>query len=1368
MKTARVGACLAIVLAWTITSPLFAQYPPSQPPMQSGEADTNDFFGPRNAQFRSDIGDGVGYAKGFQTFGLWQSFVASPNEWVFFANPRGIITYLGDVSANVGAGVRYYNEDTDRIFGGSFWYDHDNNGNRTYDQLGVSLEWLGNYFDVRANGYVPTNSGQDNLGSFYNGTTQFFQNFIGIGRSTIYNTPLEGGDFEIGGLLPGIGDIGVRPYVGGYYYQGENVTPAYGVKARIEALITQDFWGQILYSNDPLFGSNVMGAVTWYYGSGQAPRWFQRIPVQDRLHQQVERQYRIAVYEEVFNDTVLALRAGGTGGSGGPVGTPIFVVHVNNAAPAGGDGTVEHPLNYLPTTTAPNVDIVFVRRGTGTTTRYDQGITLNDYQRLLGDGIHHNFTSLAGTFALPGFTAGPLPTITNTTGDAVTLASFNEVSGFNIASSARHGIFGDGITDFNINNVNITNSGSSGPPPVGAGIELVNVSGSGQIFDSTMNGNNAEGIHVDNFGTALALSVNNVTATGNLTGISLDGAAGAVFAVSMNTVNTSSNKHDGIAVNLASASTFAGTFFGITSSNNNNPQVDLGFGNGFTANIDASTAVFDIENSTFNSNSLNGLSFVATNGSAVAIALVNNNSTISNNLLNGVFVDATDSAVDILLKNNVISGNGHIGVNLQATNGSLNLIAGSLVEGEGNLITSNHGAGIAYTLRDAATGTIDIRGNTITGTLDDTQSSTIYNGQAIDIRLDGSTNVASATAHLFNGVIDRNTIGSLTDSSLGNVGGGIIVFADQSTTLENLTIGNTDGNNENGNLIARNGGDGIHFLRRDQAVVDNIVIQDNIVRFNTGDGLEIEAHASPNDVNDYRIEDNIFANNTGRGVGFFLEADAQISANMFNNLITLNGNNGIQLTELVNSAFDLRFLTGVWQRNVITNNTGSGIVLSGATSGLLIGSVVNQADTNLINDNTLDGIEINGSGSVTIARNEIARNGSGGIDINANSFNNVTITRNYIHNNRNTNGDGDGIELLSEGPFSVIMTASLNTIVDNAGRGVDILNRARGLGSAVAGQTTVSLDTNVITGNRLEGVYVINTASGTQNQTDSSTTALAADGNINAAPRLTFNMNNNTVLGNGIGSTASTTGLILRVGSSDGNYGAFTDGGFASEGFGGVIATITNNTFHGNLGDDIYFDSYTSTDPPGNTTGTWDATTFTINSYQGDPLSRLDLTFTGNTFDSADVNGTTGLGGGTTNSAFYNNPEGDFKSRLNTATDPGPFASATRQRNAQRLAARLGLPPATPGGASNSFLYAGIGQSTFRLLGVPAPGNVVVFNPTGNTGTYVNPFFFGNGFIIDDTYVNQGSANGVFNVNAGADAMPYGWNVNGGATPRPQ
>lgn len=1346
MNTARVSVCLAIVLTWTLASPVLAQYEPGQTSLRPDSPDVVDRFDNRNIQMRSDIGDGVGYAKGYQTFGVFQPFIVEPDEFIFFANPRGIVTYLGDLSANVGAGARYYNPDNDRIWGASFWYDHDNNHERRYDQLGVSLESLGQYFDVRANAYFLTNDNQDVLGSYFTGQNVFFQNFIGIGRATLVNTPLNGGDFEAGGALPGIGDIGLRAYAGGYYYQGENTGAVYGVRARGEALITQDFWAQIAVTHDRLFGTNVTAAVTWYYGSGQAPRWFQRIPTNYRLYQQVERQYRVAVFEDTLKDTVPALRAGGTGGSGGPVGTPIFVVHVDNTAPAGGDGTVEHPLNQLPTSTPSNVDIVFVNRGNNTTQGYNQGITLNDYQRLLGQGVQHTFTSTTGTFVLPGYVAGPLPRITNPAGDVVTLASHNEVSGFNIENAGRHGISGVGVNSFNINNVNITDSGTLVPTPVGAGINLANASGDGYLFSSTLVNNAAEGMRIDNVGTTLQLRVNDVSANGNLTGISINGTVASVFNIGMADVNTSSNRHDGIAITLDQGSNLTGEFDRITSNNNNNPVVDLNFGNGFALNIDSSTAAVRIQHSDFNSNGLNGLSFIATNGSNLGIELLNNNSTISNNLQSGVFVDGTDSNIDLALSNNVISNNGNIGVNLRATNGSFDLFAGGfatedlngngtldpgedangngLLDREGNVFDANAGAGLSYVLRDAAVGTIDIRGNIFTRQTNDNLNSPLFNGQAMEIFLNGSTNNTDATATLTAGIIDRNQIGSLTDATRGNVGGGIFVHADQRTTISQLTIGNTDGVSGNGNVIARNGNDGIHIDRRNEAVVNNVVISDNNIRNNLGDGIEIIAQNSANDVNNYEITNNQLISNSGRGVAFHLVADAQIEANMFNNVIRFNGVHGIQLTEQVNSASDLRGLSGTWQRNVITNNTGSGIRLDGSTDGLLIGSTTTTADGNQISNNTEDGIEINGTGSVTIGSNEIASNLTGGIDIQGATTNIVTITRNYIHDNQ-----GDAIEILAQGPFLTFVDINLNTIRDNTGRGVDILNR----GSDT--DAFISVNDNIIAGNGLEGVYVIQTSSANQSQSVPSTDPLLADGAVNAAPRLFFEMIGNRVEGNGRLSGFSATGLVLRVGTSGGDYGFTNNGGFFNNGArSGVGATVQDNIFSGNLGDDVYFDSFTSTVTPAATAGTWSDTEFTVDSYSGDPLARLDLLYSNNTVDSAD---TVNVG------AFYNNAEATFKSREVGQTDGGPFLSGARRRNAQRLGGRFGLPPATPGGLSNLFLYPGIGTSTFRLM---TGSDTADFAGGIDNNPYTNPF------VDSDGIFYPGDPGRI-------EAMPYGWSL---------
>ena len=173
--------------------------------------------------------------------------------------------------------------------------------------------------------------------------------------------------------------------------------------------------------------------------------------------------------------------------------------------------------------------------------------------------------------------------------------------------------------------------------------------------------------------------------------------------------------------------------------------------------------------------------------------------------------------------------------------------------------------------------------------------------------------------------------------------------------------------------------------------------------------------------------------------------------------------------------------------------------------------------------------------------------------------------------------------------------------------------------------------------------------------------------------------------------------------------------------------SVTNTTLTGNLGDDVYFESFTSTVDPAATAGTWGATIdpTVINTFQSDALARLDLLWDNNTIISSD---TTNVG------AFYANAD-TFKSRLNTTSVPfdGPFTSTTRRRNAQRLAARI--PNLNDPGAGN-FLYSGTGASTFR---VDSSGDTGIFTLDGNP------------------YTTTGDANGIYYPGIIVGELPYGW-----------
>ncbi|HEX6987295.1 MAG TPA: hypothetical protein VF170_18095, partial [Planctomycetaceae bacterium] len=407
----------------------------------------------------------------------------------------------------------------------------------------------------------------------------------------------------------------------------------------------------------------------------------------------------------------------------------------------------------------------------------------------------------------------------------------------------------------------------------------------------------------------------------------------------------------------------------------------------------------------------------------------------------------------------------------------------------------------------------------------------------------------------------------------------------------------------------------------------------------------------------------------------------------------------------------------------------------------------------------LVGVLIGSSGDAIYNFNVIAQNGQGlnvdpalansfgaGVDITGPGRKDLLFVSNQILGNF-----GDGVEIdnrNNQGGFRFNIDFTDNLVANNLGRGYDVLNA--GEASTIMTIRGTAPGRSVILNNGREGVYVVNTSSSDQTQQGETPTNARVGTSVNSDPThgmsatgafdndafLTFNFIGNEVIGNGDADPLDLPGkgLVLRVGTSGGGYGPFSSGGFASDGFAGVIATVNDNVFSGNAGADFYVESFTSTVAPPVTAGTWDDDEFTIDNFEGDPLARLDLAFEGNSFEAIDVNNT---------GAFYNNAEPDFKSREadDDPTVDGPFESDTRRRNAQRLADRSGLPPfgtPNPPGEPFEFEYPGTGESTFRIT----------LQTAIDVGTadvlFTNDVFFPQPFALDNQpYTDVFDARGV-------------------------
>ncbi len=705
-------------------------------------------------------------------------------------------------------------------------------------------------------------------------------------------------------------------------------------------------------------------------------------------------------------------------------------------------------------------------------------------------------------------------------------------------------------------------------------------------------------------------------------------------------------------------------------------------------------------------NATHGLEIVADNstlpsGAPGSTAQVTGN-TISNHAsgdaIRLVNPDTNGAVIAMDFKDNTLTDNGMLGLNLAFDNNSGGLtstMSGNIVTGSGS-----HGA-------------------QITGMQ--------------NVTLDLTIGDDAAAQNMFN----------------TNGGAGLVIDVTDNVKLPSPTIANSTFNG--------NASDGLRIARHGSAMVDNATIRTSTMSNNLGDGVDILAQSS-NMTDEYTLTGNTISGNTARGLAMRAEADADIVANLDMNTISTNGADGVELTQLqgvgdtpsftgtwtrntisgngghgveIAAIHNLVFgsnanpvpdtiisnnaLTGILvnhpggtldlnnvqingngQQGILFNSNGNALnidpsmVSNNGGNGLEInsmgaGATVNIAQTNF-NGNNGSGVVVNAGGgptAVTIDQATFNTNTADGLQVNANSgTTTVTATRSMFNGNQ-----GDGLQVVNNAIGTTVSLSNNIEMRNNVRRGANILNRANGT-------ATVSIDDAMIRQNGQEGVYVVNTASANQNADADATTALLANGSVFATPILDFTLTATNVLDNGLSSGFDGTGLVMRVGTSDGSTSVTDNGGFVSNGLGvltgrgGVLAHVQNNTFGGNFGEDVIVESFVSTADPNITGGTWDAVTFNPTGYQSDPLARLDLYFEGNTGDSTDV---------TRTGAFYNTDEPVFKSRLTTQTPGGPFTSGTRDRNAQRQAFRGGAfaaPLVSPD--LGTFLYPGVGVSTFR------------------------------------------------------------------------
>ena len=417
--------------------------------------------------------------------------------------------------------------------------------------------------------------------------------------------------------------------------------------------------------------------------------------------------------------------------------------------------------------------------------------------------------------------------------------------------------------------------------------------------------------------------------------------------------------------------------------------------------------------------------------------------------------------------------------------------------------------------------------------------------------------------------------------------------------------------------------------------------------------------------------------------------DIDVSA--LNNQFTGNGQSGIQLGQGVSAVFGDGTVANA---NYFSGNSEDGLKLTQHNSPhadrLGLRRLI-QTNRNYFQNNGSNGIDIgHDAGNTTFPTLRESGNGEHGDE--------VTTDINVVVNNAVVSGNqGDGIEYLADSQLEVprvtgggqdvgflarsSLTVSNSRVASNIGRGIDILNRRNS-------NSYINVINNDVLSNGDEGIYVVNAAAGSQLQ-GSSEDVLAVEVTDTVGGQIELRVQDNLIESNGNATDRSrvqleTTpsdffgtgrdktgqayngtrnslgelvsdwapntelipgtlgGLVVRVGSLD-SVGplAAANAGFEL-GQSGIDAEVWNNSFDGNFGPDVYFDSFTS-GLAGQTLGGFNAAQgFGFDGVR-DPLSRFDLSFRRNQGNQLDViNGF----------AYQDNWDSKFKSRNGVGNPP--------------------------------------------------------------------------------------------------------------------
>ncbi|MEM1255799.1 MAG: right-handed parallel beta-helix repeat-containing protein, partial [Cyanobacteria bacterium P01_H01_bin.21] len=619
--------------------------------------------------FNLNYNEGAGF-RGFGSFGGFLPVIQTPGQEVTFIDGRVSVDNTGDFGGGLQVGYRALLNDS-TIWGAYAGLDARSTGERTFTQVGVGSELLGENWDLTFNANLPLGNARQVIATetqainpqFVGNQLLFDEQQIDQVQAALATASLDGGielfDFGEESSLWGRGGV--------YYLTGEASQDSVGVRASLDYRIQNNLRVGLGVQNDGVFGTNAVFSVNALLGASakrpsdteensQARLWARAgDPIARTNTVLVENRTDVSILEA----SIVAIN---------PDTNQAFVFH--HVDPTTGVataiGTFEAPLDTIANATTiatANADnIIYVQAG-------DAGgaFTLPDGVDVRSVGPTQLLNTQFGEVTLPGSGSGDLPTVSGT----ATIGNNTLVSGLAIDPAEADGIVANGedivIEDNTITNANV-------------GINLPDIDGAVTIVRNQISNTTDDGIFFDG----------------------INGTDTATVIVADNTLNTIGEA--GIEFGLIEGDATAN----ITVANNQitDAQLDNIFFDDIEANavatITVSENVIDAEN----------VDPLVAGGDGIEIDNIENNA------------NAT-----ITVANNQISNVAFEGIEF----GDIENDAIATITVENNQIDSNE-TGIEFdNLENRANSTITVTGNTITGAneegilFDDIENDTVSN-----------------------------------------------------------------------------------------------------------------------------------------------------------------------------------------------------------------------------------------------------------------------------------------------------------------------------------------------------------------------------------------------------------------------------------------------------------------------------------------------------------------------------------------------------------------------------------------------------------------------------------------------------------------